>query len=278
MLRRIFAVFALLAASSVSAQVGESRSGGSSGSSSSTITNGVTATSGCVAGGVLRSISNLVECGAGFTYATGIVGVGTASTLDGAIRIFSGDHANYTELTVSASQSANAAYTFPINDGPAVSRIENNGSGVLSWKFDQTKYVTADQSDSGGSFVDVNDLGFAVESNTVYTFQCSFITLSAATTTAVHIAFNGPVSPTNFNYSGTAFSATNAVVFPSGTAYDSTTGLPVNFIGSASNTQTFGGTLENGANAGTFIARLKTEVGASAVTVQRGSWCRVWTP
>lgn len=44
---------------------------GGSGGGSSTITSGTTATSGCVAGGVLRSISNLVECGAGITWSGG---------------------------------------------------------------------------------------------------------------------------------------------------------------------------------------------------------------
>ena len=70
MLKKISVVLAFLAFASPSfAQVAMSRNGGGSGSSgSSTITNGVTATSGCVAGGVLRSISNLVECGAGLTF------------------------------------------------------------------------------------------------------------------------------------------------------------------------------------------------------------------
>lgn len=45
------------------------------GGGSSTITSGSTVTSGCVAGGVLRSISNKVECGAGLTYASNVLTV-----------------------------------------------------------------------------------------------------------------------------------------------------------------------------------------------------------
>lgn len=277
MTKRLLAVLMFLAVPA-SAQITLPTTAPGSGSASSTITNGTTATSGCVAGGVLRSISNLVECGAGFTYSTGVAGLGTASTTTGQFRIFHASHAFYTELTVSASQSANAVYTFPVDDGPAVSRIENNGSGVLSWKFDQTKFMTADQSDDTGSFVNVTDLGFSVAANTVYVFECRFMTNSAAATTGVQIAFNGPASPTNFNYAGMASNSATAFVIPTGTAYDSTTGLPTGATATQNIQQSFSGTLENGANAGTFTARLRTEVGSSAATIMRGSWCHVWTP
>lgn len=54
------------------------RPGGGGGSS--TITAGTTATSGCVAGGVLRSISNLVQCGAGLTIdSAGATTIGSSS-------------------------------------------------------------------------------------------------------------------------------------------------------------------------------------------------------
>jgi len=102
-------------------------------SGTSTITNGVTPTSGCVAGGVLRSISNLVECGAGFTYATGVVGVGTASTTLGKIDLFGATHAFKTTLRISESQGAGIEYTLPTTDGDASQFLQTNGSGVLTW-------------------------------------------------------------------------------------------------------------------------------------------------
>ncbi len=82
MLKKISVVLAFLAFASPSfAQVAMSRNGGGSGSSgSSTITNGVTATSGCVAGGVLYSISNLVKCDGNFTFDNNILTVGNVTT------------------------------------------------------------------------------------------------------------------------------------------------------------------------------------------------------
>lgn len=62
---RILAVLLLAVPASAQFKV---RSGGSSSSGTVTITSGTTATSGCIAGGVLRSISNKVECGAGLTF------------------------------------------------------------------------------------------------------------------------------------------------------------------------------------------------------------------
>lgn len=72
MFKKLKLILAFLAFASPSfAQVAMSRNGGGSGSATVVIENGVTATSGCVAGGVLRSISNLVECGAGITWSGG---------------------------------------------------------------------------------------------------------------------------------------------------------------------------------------------------------------
>jgi len=73
----------LLFAAPASAQF-KVRSGGSSSSGTVTITSGTTATSGCVAGGVLRSISNLVECGAGLTFVSSKLSVtgSTSSAID----------------------------------------------------------------------------------------------------------------------------------------------------------------------------------------------------
>lgn len=155
--------------------------------------------------------------------------------------------------------------------------LKSASNAVTCTKMDLTKFVTADQSDTTGSFVDVTDLGFSVAANTVYAFDCKFLVTSAALTTGVQIAFNGPATPTSFQYAGWVFGATNAIHSPSGNTYDSTTGQPTT-TQVAQSLAHFSGTLENGANAGTFIPRLRTEVGASAVTIVRGSWCRVWTP
>lgn len=158
--------------------------------------------------------------------------------------------------------------------------LKSASNVVTCTKMDLTKFVTADQSDTTGSFVNVTDLGFSVAANTVYVFDCAFSVSGAASTTGVQIAFNGPASPTNFQYSGLASTSNTAITFPNGNTYDSTNLLPTGSSATpgATVTQRFAGTLENGANAGTFTARLQTEVGGSAATIIRGSWCRVWTP
>lgn len=156
--------------------------------------------------------------------------------------------------------------------------LKSASNVVNCTKMDLTKFVTADQSDVTAAFVDVTDLGFSVAANTVYVFECHFNTISAAVGTGVQIAFNGPASPTSFVYTGLASTGVNTQTYPSGTTYDSTTNLPVAHLSTANTPQFFGGTFENGANAGTFTARLKTEIGASAATIVRGSWCRLTTP
>lgn len=242
----------------------------------------------------------------------GTVSFGTASTSTGILRLLHASHAFFNDIQQSASQGASITYTLPIDDGAAGEVLSTNGSGVLDWvadgggtitsgttatsgcldgaplksasnlvtctKMDQTKFVTADQTDTTGAFVDVTDLGFAVAANTVYVFECRFMTNSAASTTGVQIAFNGPASPTNFNYAGIASTSATAITVPTGTTYNSTTGAATGATATQNLQQNFGGTLENGANAGTFTARLQTEVGGSAATIMRGSWCKVWTP
>lgn len=103
------------------------------GGGSSTITSGSTATSGCIAGGVLRSISNLVECGAGITYGTGVLSLGTASTTRGGLDLFGATHAFKTRFQISESQGADWTLTVPTTDGAAGEVLQTNGSGVTTW-------------------------------------------------------------------------------------------------------------------------------------------------
>jgi hypothetical protein len=95
--------------------------------------------------------------------------------------------------------------------------------------------------------------------------------LTAATTTALQIAINGPASPTAVRYTVDTSTSATAHHNASQNAYDAntnpgsalTTALPVRITG----------TVENGSNAGTLALRMRTEVNASSVTIQRGSWC-----
>lgn len=165
---------------------------------SATIENGVTQTSGCVAGGVLRSISNLVDCTAGFTYASGVAGIGTASTTSGALRIFNSGHAFYTEMTVSGTQGANVSYTFPDDDGTNGQVLSTNGSGVLDWidaaagsvttaaLKDATYCESATGNDSYACTLTTAPANLAAMEGVVVSFQADVANTGAAT-----IAFNG---------------------------------------------------------------------------------------
>ena len=128
-------LLALLCALSVAPWAGaqEIKFGLGAGGGTSTLTSGSTATSGCIAGGILRSISNLVECGSGITYSTGILGVGTASTTRGGLDLFGATHAFKQRLQISESQGADVTLTLPTTDGDDGDQLGTNGSGVLSW-------------------------------------------------------------------------------------------------------------------------------------------------
>lgn len=141
MTKRLLAIL-LLCASPAAAQIGVPSTAPGSSTPSSTITNGVTDTSGCVAGGVLRSISNLVDCGAGFTYASGVAGIGTASATSGSLRIFNSAHAFYTEFTIGV-QAGNLAYVLPTSLGSAGEVLTDvAGNGTLSWETPAAGSVT----------------------------------------------------------------------------------------------------------------------------------------
>lgn len=132
-MRRLLAVALLALAALAPAQ--EIKFGlGQGGGGISTITSGTTPTSGCNSIGVFRSASNLVDCGAGLTFGSGVFGVGTASSLRGRVDLFGATHAFRSSFQVSESQSATATYTLPVNDGAAGEFLQaSDGAGVLAW-------------------------------------------------------------------------------------------------------------------------------------------------
>lgn len=130
---------------------------------------------------------------------------------------------------------------------------------------------TADQSSTSTTFADVTGMTFAVLASTSYRIECDLSYLTAATTTALQIALNGPASPTAMRYTVTTSTSATARHNASQNAYDAntnpasalTTALPVRLVG----------VVENGVNAGTLALRMRTEITASSVTIQRGSSC-----
>ena len=123
---------------------------GGSGGGSSTITSGTSATSGCVAGGVLRSISNLVECGAGLTFD------GTSLSTTGVVRagLGSGAAPGY-----SFGTDTNTGL-WAVADTVVVMSV--NGSSVMSWGSGQGVNVYGTIANgSGDALSDLGGVGVA---------------------------------------------------------------------------------------------------------------------
>lgn len=136
--------------------------------------------------------------------------------------------------------------------------------------------VAADVSTtSGTNYSDVTGLTFAVAANTSYSISCDLMYSTAATTTALRLAVNGPASPTAVNINSFVIASSTAFGSFYATAYDSDNAFTTGG-GATVYPATLIGTVENGANAGTLAVRIKSEVDTSAVTIKRGSFCTLY--
>lgn len=129
---------------------------------------------------------------------------------------------------------------------------------------------SADQAVSGIAFVDVPDLTFAVLANTTYQFRFVVFHITAATTTAIQLAVNGPLSPSFLRYGVQTLISASAWHAAVQTAYDTNTN-PATGAGAVPLIAIVEGVIVTGAAGGTLALRVRSEVNASAVTVLRGS-------
>ncbi len=141
----------ILLAGTASSQIKQPSTAPGSGAASSTITNGTTATSGCVAGGVLRSTSDLVDCGAGLTFASSTLtatNIG-AYTSTGMITLPAGSTA-----AVPIGWAANAGLyqrtSGTVNVATGGVQVEFNAGNVLLVTTQQVKWGTAINSQDVG--------------------------------------------------------------------------------------------------------------------------------
>jgi len=132
--------------------------------------------------------------------------------------------------------------------------------------------VTADVQNTTVTFANVTGLTFAVAINTNTSFACELFYTTAATTTALQLAINGPASPTAMRYAVRTSTTATAMHSASQSAYDTNTN-PGTGGGTTALPVRISGTLENGGTAGTLAIRFRSEVAASAVNVLRGSFC-----
>jgi hypothetical protein len=132
--------------------------------------------------------------------------------------------------------------------------------------------VSADRTNTTTTFADVTNLTFSIAASTNYAFTCEVSYTTAVTTTALQLSINGPASPTAMRYTVVTQTTATAIHSASQSAYDTVTN-PATGGGATALPVRITGVLENGANAGTLAIRFRSEIAASVVTVQRGSFC-----
>jgi len=142
----------------------------------------------------------------------------------------------------------------------------------------ESRYVhmTADQSNSTLVLSDVTEMAFPIVAAGVYIFEFNLMVVTAATTTGLVVAVNGPASPTYVRYeffsavSNSTMNTAGAATFD--TAIVAGAGLTV---ATAPLLNLVTGYVVNGVNAGTLQLRMRSEIDTSAATIQRGSWGRI---
>ncbi len=246
---------------------------------------------------VLGGDSNNATGGAGGTvYATG--GASTSGT-GGHVYVRGGNSASGTDGTVYVGTSQTAAVsigattlTTTVNGNLTISEIltangtVNLGNAntdivtVTGWLAPDANLVVlnANRSNTTTSFADATGLSLAVPATGYYSFRAIVIFYTAATTTGIGLAMNGPSTsylayrtsiPTTGVQGTDAEMVEHVVAWDTGTA---TTGID------ASSTRRVA-TIEGGFYAsatGTLVVRFKSEVSTSAVYVTYGSRLDLW--
>lgn len=133
--------------------------------------------------------------------------------------------------------------------------------------------VTSDVANSTLVFANVTGLTTAVSASTTYYFECNLTYTSAATTTALQLSVNGPAA-SELDYAVEMSTTATARHNSAQTAYDTVVN-PATGGGSTRLPVRLHGSFIVGGSGGTFAVRSRSEVDTSAVTVKRGSWCRL---
>lgn len=161
----------------------------------------------------------------------------------------------------------------------------NSGDGSLRhydgahWERHPGYIVLAsDVTDSAGNgtYTDLTGLSFAVTSGTTYNFRAYIIYDSAATTTGLGLAANGPATSRLGYRIRTGLTASTELIQYLA-AYDAAGAVATDAPFTTANEASIEGTLTPSAN-GTFTLRFCTEVNTSLVTIKAGSTLEWWAP
>lgn len=138
------------------------------------------------------------------------------------------------------------------------------------------KYKTSDQSNSSNTtLADVTDMVWPMIASAEYVLEVVCFVVSAAATTGLVLALNGPASPTAVQYSMESPTSGTAGFHAGSTAYE--TALVATGVISTSLPQAvrLWGHIRNGTNAGDLQLRMRSEVSGSNTTIRRGSFGRL---
>lgn len=134
---------------------------------------------------------------------------------------------------------------------------------------------TADQTSSIVALADITDLTAPIEPDETVEFEADVIFSTAALTTGIRIAINGPNAPglvaatAEIPLAATSYTVQHHTGYNQGTA---TTGVPVAGVNYVAKVR---GVVRNGPTAGNLAVRVASEVAGSAVTVRAGSVLRI---
>lgn len=133
-------------------------------------------------------------------------------------------------------------------------------------------YLGADVTRAATTYADVTGMNFTVAANRNYELKCSIIYRSAATTTGIGIALNGPASPTLVAGQFTSNSTATALNGRSFNAYNGTGKTTGVTTANADTYGLFNAYFRNGTTAGTLTLRFAGET-TTTVTIRAGTYC-----
>lgn len=134
--------------------------------------------------------------------------------------------------------------------------------------------LTSDFNTNSTTPVDITGLSIPIAANRKYAFEIMLFWVTSSAGEAPRCGVNGPASPTNLRLNHMMQSTSSSIECSNTTAYDSSmshvNGSTTEFL------IVMRGSIENGANAGNFVARGWTETGGTeSTTFLRGSYMRV---
>ncbi|MBI5233519.1 MAG: hypothetical protein HY880_04120 [Deltaproteobacteria bacterium] len=196
------------------------------------------------------------------------IGTNTHTTIDTFIasKAAASGLASLNASTLVVQNPANATAT------PTASKIPiADSSGKLDdWLREVYISKASDTSNTTTTLADITGLSFTAAANKDYLIEAFIAYTTAATTTGIELAINGPASPAGFAGQTIACTAASTLAGRTFNAYN-TSGGALSAAITGVNIAKMEILFKNGANAGTVTLRFASEVSASNVTVVASS-------